>query len=317
MNPDNPKRRWLIHLTTLALIGVFAVLGAGTTGSDEDGGGDDSEEASPGAAQRRDLEGHFSAGQAYGDGPGGAQMAQSMSQMLDQTLGDTLVLRVLPGNPERIVALLRLRDLRDFSDSDRQEWLDNFGETIREGYAANDSQIVVGIRGNVFYGAVAVMTPSATDWSVETGTMVSTGSIDEALAPAPVAALAGAVRQDVYGDIAANDQPYARDEYSNARADRIPANLTAGQMVTIHMASPTIDSYLVVLGPDGAAVAQNDDSGGTLNSMVNYTPTATGAHTIVATTYDDGDVGPYVVRVRQTGGGAAAPAAPAQQAPAQ
>lgn len=316
-------RRWALHLLTLAVVGVFAVLGAGTSGSDEPGGEDSDEEASnPGAAARRELERHLSRGQAYGEGPGGALIASSMRPMLDQSMGDALVVRTIPGNPERIVALLKLRDLRDFSDQDREEWLDSFGETIRQGYGATDSHIVVGIRGTVFYGAVAVMTPTATTWDVETGSVVSTDPIDEALGAEPAPAQPTDLRQDLYGEIQNSDQPY-QDEYETRPADRYPVNLPAGQMVTVKMNSPVLDPMLFILSPSGEVVAENDDAEG-LNSVINYTPTQAGQHTIVATTYMAGDPGPYVVRVRQTGGAPAAPAAapatgepPTQEAPAQ
>ncbi len=311
-HPNRTDLRWLRHLTTLLVIAAFAALGAGTTGSDEDGGDESSEENNPGAAARRDLESHLSNGQAYGDGPGGAQIASSMREMLDQEMGDALAVRVVPGNPERIVALLRLRDLRDFSDSDRQEWLDSFGETIRDGFGATDSHIVVGIRGNVFFGAVAVMTPTATAWDVETGTVVSTTAIDDALGATAAPAAPTDPRQDVYGEIQASDPPY-QGEYASRPADRISVTVPAGQNVTVTMNSPILDPYLYVLDPAGEVVAENDDHDN-LNSRVDFVPAAAGAYTVVATTFEAGDTGAYVIRTRV--GGAAPPAAPAEGEPA-
>lgn len=177
------------HLLTITAIAGFAVLGAGTSSpegasSTESASGDNAQ-AGPSSAARLDLERHFLAGRAYGDGPGGAEIAAAMRELLDPGMGDTLVVRVVPGEPKTIVALLRLRDLRDFSDEMREEWLDSFGETIRSELGETDANIVVGIRGSFFYGAVATMRPGAPDWRVDTGSMVSTNPIDFALSPPP------------------------------------------------------------------------------------------------------------------------------------
>jgi hypothetical protein len=305
------------HLLTLLVIGAFAVLGAGTGESDGDGSSDDDESAASSAALHA-LEGHLSRGQAYGEGPGGDVLAAAMRDMLDADIGDALAIHVTPGSPERIVVILKLPDLRDFSDGDRQEWLDSFGELVRSGFGATDAQIVVGIRGNVFFGAVAQMAPGATTWSTETGSVVSTQPLTDALAAPSTPPAAGEARQDHYATITSDDARFDpegedEDEGEPLRADRYPLELAAGQAVTIRMHGPEIDPYLYLLSPAGEILAENDDSQDGLDSRIDFTATEAGTYTVVAADLGE-EGGAYALRVRGAAPSAAAPSAAAPSA---
>lgn len=297
----NARARWAKHLATLLVVAAFAALGVGTSSSDGEGGGSSDDEETSSSEALRQLESHLSRGQAYGEGPGGAMIAEAMRPMLDPEIGDALAVHVTSGNPERIVVVLKLPDLRDFSDQQREEWLDSFGETVREGFGATDAQIVVGIRGNLFYGAVATMSPTATTWDVDTGSVVSNRPLDDALnAEAQPAA---GPWQDRYGTIDANDAPYV-DDYDSRPADRFPVELATAQTIRVRMNSPELDPYIAVVDGDGQVLAENDDSDGTLNSQVDFTPPEAGSYTVVATTFSSGDPGPYALRIRPVGGAA-------------
>ena len=319
--PRTTFRSLRIHLLTLLVIGAFALLGAGTGESDGDQSASDDENTESSAALRA-LEDHLSRGQAYGEGPGGDVLAAAMADMLDEDIGDSLALHVTPGSPERIVVVLKLPDLRDFSDSDRQEWLDSFGQLVRDGFGATDAQIVVGIRGNVFFGAVAQMAPGASTWSTETGTVVSSQPLADALAAPSTPPAGGEVRQDHYGTIAMDDPRFVEpasdgddedeDGYEGQeplRADRYPLELAAGQAVTIRMHGPEIDPYLYLLSPSGAIVAQNDDSDDGLDSRIDFTATEAGTYTVIAADLGE-EGGAYALRVRGAGPGATPGAAP-------
>jgi len=68
---------------------------------------------------------------------------------------------------------------------------------------------------------------------------------------------------------------------------------TAGEVVSIAMNSGPLDTYLELLGPDGAGVAGNDDFSG-LNSRIDgFALPTDGEYTIVACTYDGFDAGGY------------------------
>jgi peptidyl-Asp metalloendopeptidase len=77
---------------------------------------------------------------------------------------------------------------------------------------------------------------------------------------------------------------------------------TAGQTVRVELTSPTLDTYLYLIGTDGSVLAEDDDAGGNLNSTVPssggvVTLPTTGTYTIEATTFDAGQAGAFTVRV--------------------
>lgn len=308
----NDLRRWALRSVTLLAILVFAVLGAATSSPPE--GDTTSSNASPssdsnqaGSAALHELESHLQRGRAYGQGPGGEVIASGMRELLDTSIGDALAVQVVPGNPERIVVVLKLPDLRRFSTEMRESWLEDFGTTVREGFGATDSTVVVGIRGAVFYGAVATMEPGSRRWNVRTGRIVSTQPLEEALTRREEAAQPGQVRMDVYGRIEPAD---AVDAVARRRADRHAVELAEGARLTVTMSSPEVDSYLFLLGPDGSRVAQNDDHGDSVNARIVHTAAA-GTYTVIATTLGDDERGPYALRVRATSPASAADPAPA------
>jgi hypothetical protein len=77
----------------------------------------------------------------------------------------------------------------------------------------------------------------------------------------------------------------------------------AGQRVVISLTavSNSFDTYLYLIGPTGAIVAENDDSNGTLNSRIPpaindlFTLPATGTYTIEATSWDAHVTGSYTL----------------------
>ena len=88
-----------------------------------------------------------------------------------------------------------------------------------------------------------------------------------------------------------------------------------GQQVRITLDRPgrsQLDPYLELQDPDGRTLAEDDDSGGELNSLIQLALPRTGTYTIVARGLED-SAGPYVLNVSLDGGAPAggAPAAPA------
>jgi hypothetical protein len=74
---------------------------------------------------------------------------------------------------------------------------------------------------------------------------------------------------------------------------------TAGQTVTITLESTAFDTYLILLGPNGDRIAENDDIGsGNLNSQIVVTLPTTGVYRIVANSYDETGRGSYTYTVR-------------------
>src|SRR6478672_5537596 len=70
----------------------------------------------------------------------------------------------------------------------------------------------------------------------------------------------------------------------------------AGQRIQIDMASPQIDSYLILLSPNGDELAQDDDSGGNQNARLVGTLPVTGTYLVIANSNEGGEAGAYQIR---------------------
>ena len=85
---------------------------------------------------------------------------------------------------------------------------------------------------------------------------------------------------------------------------------TNGQTVTVNMTSNQLDTYLILLDPDSAAVVQTDVGGAGTNARITYTLDATGAWAIGANAAP-GETGNYTLSLACSGtGGGNVPAAP-------
>lgn len=73
----------------------------------------------------------------------------------------------------------------------------------------------------------------------------------------------------------------------------------AGDRVELRVASEAMDTYLVLLGPNGLEVARDDDSGGNLDARVVVSLPSDGQYTLVATTFSTGTTGDISVFVDQ------------------
>lgn len=69
----------------------------------------------------------------------------------------------------------------------------------------------------------------------------------------------------------------------------------AGQQVELAMQSQDVDSYLILLGPDGELVAEDNDSLGNGHAGIALTLPADGVYTVLANTYEAGDTGRYQI----------------------
>lgn len=69
----------------------------------------------------------------------------------------------------------------------------------------------------------------------------------------------------------------------------------AGQVVEIVMESGDVDSYLMLFGPNGEGIAEDDDSYGNSNAYITVTLPEDGVYTIFANTYEAGEMGRYQI----------------------
>lgn len=76
----------------------------------------------------------------------------------------------------------------------------------------------------------------------------------------------------------------------------------AGQRIQIDMTSVEIDSYLILLDPNGNDLAQDDDSGGGTNARLFVTLPRDGIYLLMANAYEAGQTGSYNLRAVAIGG---------------
>lgn len=72
----------------------------------------------------------------------------------------------------------------------------------------------------------------------------------------------------------------------------------AGQRVQFDMASQEIDSYLILIDPNGNEVAQDDDSGGGSNARIVGTLPVDGTYLLMANSSEAGQAGTYQLRAQ-------------------
>ncbi len=70
-----------------------------------------------------------------------------------------------------------------------------------------------------------------------------------------------------------------------------------GQSVSIEMSSANVDSYLILLSPQGRDLAQDDDSGGDRDARLIFTLPEDGTYTVLANSYGSRETGDYALRV--------------------
>ena len=74
----------------------------------------------------------------------------------------------------------------------------------------------------------------------------------------------------------------------------------AGTAVTVELTSEEFDTYVELFGPSGELVAEDDDGGGSTDSIIkDQALYASGDYTVVARSYSDSQGGPYTLSVRR------------------
>jgi S1-C subfamily serine protease len=71
----------------------------------------------------------------------------------------------------------------------------------------------------------------------------------------------------------------------------------SGQVVDIEMSSAEVDSYIILLSPQGRDVGQDDDSGGNRNARLRFALPEDGTYTILANSYGTRETGSYSLSV--------------------
>jgi len=114
-----------------------------------------------------------------------------------------------------------------------------------------------------------------------------------------------AIPQTVNGTLSSS-ACYSIGRGSGYYADRYAFSGSTGQQISITLDSSTYDTYLYLLGPNGAVVTSDDDGGPGTNSRIPansgfYTLPSSGVYTIESTTYTSTRTGAYTLAIQGTG----------------
>jgi len=100
---------------------------------------------------------------------------------------------------------------------------------------------------------------------------------------------------EIQGQLRADDPP---DQFRDYPSKVHTIDLAAGKTYVIDMISNQFDSYLMLQNASAVIIAQDDDSGGNLNSRIRFQPPANGRYRVVTTTFN-GQVGAFTLRVTE------------------
>jgi len=94
------------------------------------------------------------------------------------------------------------------------------------------------------------------------------------------------------GDTVLEQDGSLYDEYTFRAAE--------GMKIVITMDSTELDPYLILLGPDGNKVGENDDVAppDDTNAKIEMVAPAAGTYRVIANTYEKGQLGAYTLRIQ-------------------
>jgi V8-like Glu-specific endopeptidase len=98
------------------------------------------------------------------------------------------------------------------------------------------------------------------------------------------------------GILSAKDPLDTNFAQRGSRVKSFTIHLEKDKKYTIALTSTAFDPYLRLIDPKGKVVAEDDDSGGDLNSRIDHTATMTGEYKVVVTAFD-GKLGSFLMQV--------------------
>lgn len=132
--------------------------------------------------------------------------------------------------------------------------------------------------------------------------------------PYTLVVTARATTTSITGTLSAPDPTFVDPRGSGYNASRTPVTLSAGQSYQIDVTGApgtggsfndyvyNVDTYIFLLDPSGAIVAQDDDYGNGYASRINFTPTTSGTYTVMVSSFSPGDSFSYQVTVSTPNG---------------
>ncbi|HZZ80127.1 MAG TPA: hypothetical protein VFE62_16555 [Gemmataceae bacterium] len=103
---------------------------------------------------------------------------------------------------------------------------------------------------------------------------------------------------DQAGVLTANDPPDPTVGGNRMRMKVFNVHMVPEKTYTINMTSNDFDAYLRLESPTRQRLAEDDDSGGGLNSRIIFRPTQAGPHRVIATSWNGG-LGRFHIKVEE------------------
>jgi S1-C subfamily serine protease len=173
-------------------------------------------------------------------------------------------------------------------------------------------------RGELIGVNSAIFSPGANAGNVGIGFAIATDRVDSFLVaveegrapstPQQSPLLAGGAAAE---RLALNNEPVEVNDKLDEESNVLPSDNSyfnaytfegdAGQRVIIEMDSQELNSYLILLSPEGENVAQAGTDDGATDSRIEVTLPTEGIYTILANTYSAGETGEYTLALSTTG----------------
>lgn len=150
--------------------------------------------------------------------------------------------------------------------------------------------------GDTSHSQLVLTAPSAGNYLVVATSFESgeTGSYQLSIREVAPDAAGGPMREET-GSLAAGDETLELGEY----VDKYPLNAEQGDLVVIDMYSNEFDTYLLVTGPNGFSLENDDFGGTTTHSQVTLLVPTTGEYEINATSLGGGETGSYRLTIQE------------------
>jgi predicted Zn finger-like uncharacterized protein len=105
------------------------------------------------------------------------------------------------------------------------------------------------------------------------------------------------------GGVLANNDAFVQNPKlpKNARMKVATVQLQAGKTYVINLKSGSFDPYLLLQGPTGQIMSEDDDGGGFPNARITIRAAQTGIHRVVITSFD-GKTGPFQLTINESTG---------------
>jgi hypothetical protein len=146
--------------------------------------------AAEGQERLKTLESHLSYGSTWGSDAEAEKMARGVSDVVVNEFAYAkrnelgVAVEIVPGKPRKVVALVKMKYLKDEGTSDRKKILTMVRDGLAESERFGSDSFVIGVKGAVFWGAIGTGRGFGSI-AARTGSSLSSEPLAKAFASAP------------------------------------------------------------------------------------------------------------------------------------